>query len=161
MGSLRVDEGPVLVVVELGERRDPDQRARDERVLGAQQSLGARARLAPCAAGLQGDDGDGDGILGRIFNADGSPAGGEFVINATVTGNQEDALLEIEGDDVDLGTDLKVRYQHSLVAEFRRDAVDGWWFKSFVLNEGPPYGGEGNATDVGDVSTSDRPPDPS
>ena len=61
-------------------------------------------------------------------------------------------LLELEGDDVDLGTDLKVRYQHKLVAEFRRDAIDGWWFKSFVVNEGPPFGGEGNASDVGDVS---------
>lgn len=60
-------------------------------------------------------------------------------------------LLELEGDDVDLGTDLKVRYRHRLVAEFRRDAVDGWWFKSFVINEGPPYGGEGDAQDVGDI----------
>ena len=64
-----------------------------------------------------------------------------------------DALLEIEGDDVDLGTDLKVRYKHRLVAEFRRDAVDGWWFKTVVLNQGPPFGGEGSASDVGDVST--------
>ncbi len=63
-----------------------------------------------------------------------------------------DELLEMEGDDVDLGTDLKIRYHHQLVAEFRRDAVDGWWYKSFVLNDGPPYGGEGNATDVGDLS---------
>ncbi len=67
-----------------------------------------------------------------------------------ITGS--DHLLEIEGDDVDLGTDLKIRYHHQLVAEFRRDAVDGWWFKSFVLNDSPPYGGEGNATDVGDLS---------
>lgn len=63
-----------------------------------------------------------------------------------------DELLEIEGDDVDLGTDLKVRYKHQLVAEFRRDAVDGWWFKTFVLNEGPPFGGAGDAVDVGDLS---------
>lgn len=63
-------------------------------------------------------------------------------------------LLEIEGDDVDLGTDLKVRYKHHLVAEFRRDAVDGWWFKSFVLNDGPPYGGTGTASDVGDLADS-------
>ena len=63
-----------------------------------------------------------------------------------------DALLEIEGDDVDLGTDLKVRYKHRLVAEFRRDAVDGWWYKAIVLNQGPPFGGEGNATDAGDLS---------
>ncbi len=63
-------------------------------------------------------------------------------------------LLEIEGDDVDLGTDLKVRYKHHLVAEFRRDAVDGWWFKSFVLNDSPPYGGTGTAIDVGDLADS-------
>ena len=63
-----------------------------------------------------------------------------------------DDLLEIEGDDVDLGTDLKVRYQHHLVAEFRRDAVDGWWFKTVVLNDGPPFGGVGTASDVGDLS---------
>ena len=60
-------------------------------------------------------------------------------------------LLEIEGDDVDLGTDLKVRYRHHLVAEFRRDAIDGWWFKSFVVNDGPPFGGTGDAVDVGDA----------
>ncbi len=42
-------------------------------------------------------------------------------------------LLELEGDDVDLGTDLKVRREHRLIAEFRRDAVDGWWYKSAVL----------------------------
>ena len=64
-------------------------------------------------------------------------------------------LLEIEGDDVDLGTDLKVRYQHKVVAEFRRDAIDGWWFKSNVVNEGPPFGGEGNASDVGDIAVDD------
>lgn len=67
-----------------------------------------------------------------------------------ITGSDE--LLELEGDDVDLGTDLKVRYKHQLVAEFRRDAVDGWWFKTYVLNEGPPFGGEGNARDVGDLA---------
>ncbi len=42
-------------------------------------------------------------------------------------------ILELEGDDVDLGTDLKVRREHRLIAEFRRDAVDGWWYKSAVL----------------------------
>ncbi len=42
-------------------------------------------------------------------------------------------LLELEGDDVDLGTDLKVRHKHRLIAEFRRDAVDGWWYKASVL----------------------------
>ena len=61
-------------------------------------------------------------------------------------------LLEIEGDDVDLGTDLKVRYKHRLVAEFRRDAVDGWWYKAFVLNDSAPFGGEGAAADVGDIA---------
>ena len=44
-------------------------------------------------------------------------------------------ILELEGDDVDLGTDLKVRREHRLIAEFRRDAVDGWWFKSAVLSD--------------------------
>ena len=47
-------------------------------------------------------------------------------------------VLELEGDDVDLGTDLKVRREHRLIAEFRRDAVDGWWFKSAVLNDPRP-----------------------
>lgn len=42
-------------------------------------------------------------------------------------------VLELEGDDVDLGTDLKVRHKHRLIAEFRRDAVDGWWYKTSVL----------------------------
>ena len=64
-------------------------------------------------------------------------------------------LLELEGDDVDLGTDLKVRYQHKLIAEFRRDAVDGWWYKSYVINESPPFGGEGNASDVGDLANDE------
>ncbi len=44
-------------------------------------------------------------------------------------------VLELEGDDVDLGTDLKVRNEHRLIAEFRRDAVDGWWFKSSVISD--------------------------
>ncbi len=44
-------------------------------------------------------------------------------------------VLELEGDDVDLGTDLKVRNEHRLIAEFRRDAVDGWWYKSSVISE--------------------------
>lgn len=47
-------------------------------------------------------------------------------------------ILELEGDDVDLGTDLKVRREHRLIAEFRRDAVDGWWFKSSVLRDPRP-----------------------
>ncbi len=47
-------------------------------------------------------------------------------------------VLELEGDDVDLGTDLKVRSEHRLIAEFRRDAVDGWWFKSSALDEPRP-----------------------
>lgn len=50
-------------------------------------------------------------------------------------------VLELEGDDVDLGTDLKVRHEHRLVAEFRRDAVDGWWFKSSVLQPPRPIPG--------------------
>ncbi len=67
-----------------------------------------------------------------------------------------DDLLEIEGDDVDLGTDLKVRYRHRLVAEFRRDAIDGWWYKDVVLNHDLPFGGEGNAEDVGDVENQEQ-----
>ena len=51
-------------------------------------------------------------------------------------------VLELEGDDVDLGTDLKVRNEHRLIAEFRRDAVDGWWFKSSVINEPRSLHGE-------------------
>ncbi len=47
-------------------------------------------------------------------------------------------VLELEGDDVDLGTDLKVRREHRLIAEFRRDAVDGWWYKSAVLRDPRP-----------------------
>ena len=47
-------------------------------------------------------------------------------------------VLELEGDDVDLGTDLKVRREHRLIAEFRRDAVDGWWYKSAVLEDPRP-----------------------
>ena len=50
-------------------------------------------------------------------------------------------VLELEGDDVDLGTDLKVRHDHRLVAEFRRDAVDGWWYKSAVLQPPRPIPG--------------------
>ena len=51
-------------------------------------------------------------------------------------------VLELEGDDVDLGTDLKVRNEHRLIAEFRRDAVDGWWFKSSVIREPRSLHGE-------------------
>ena len=51
-------------------------------------------------------------------------------------------MLELEGDDVDLGTDLKVRREHRLIAEFRRDAVDGWWYKSAVLKNPSPLPGD-------------------
>ena len=68
-----------------------------------------------------------------------------------ITGVED--LLELEGDDVDLGTDLKVRYKHRLVAEFRRDAVDGWWYKAFVVNDQPPFGGSGDARHAGDLSS--------
>lgn len=44
-------------------------------------------------------------------------------------------VLELDGDDVDLGTDLKIRHEHRLIAEFRRDAVDGWWYKSAVSRD--------------------------
>jgi len=47
--------------------------------------------------------------------------------------SSDGVLLELEGDDVDLGTDLKVRHEHRLIAEFRRDAVDGWWYKTSVI----------------------------
>ncbi len=52
-------------------------------------------------------------------------------------------VLEMEADDVDLGTDLKVRREHRLIAEFRRDAVDGWWYKSAVLRDLHPADGRG------------------
>ena len=55
-------------------------------------------------------------------------------VDAVVIKFSNDGLvLELEGDDVDLGTDLKVRREHRLIAEFRRDAVDGWWYKSSVI----------------------------
>ena len=58
----------------------------------------------------------------------------EQEVDAVVIKFSNDGLvLELEGDDVDLGTDLKVRREHRLIAEFRRDAVDGWWFKSAVI----------------------------
>lgn len=50
--------------------------------------------------------------------------------NVVIKFSHGDRLLELIGDDVDLGTDLKVRHEHGLVAEFRRDAVDGWWFRA-------------------------------
>ena len=60
-------------------------------------------------------------------------------VDAVVVKFSSDGLvLELEGDDVDLGTDLKVRREHRLIAEFRRDAVDGWWYKSAVLAEPRP-----------------------
>ena len=55
-------------------------------------------------------------------------------------------VLELEGDDVDLGTDLKVRSEHRLIAEFRRDAVDGWWFKSSVLKDPHPLQNESSSS---------------
>ena len=101
----------------------------------------------PGSAGSEGVPSD----EGRIPEKIGKRDVERLVIKFT----NNDSLLEIEGDDVDLGTDLKVRYKHRLVAEFRREAVDGWWYKSYVLNEEPPYGGTGNALDIGDVA-----PDP-
>lgn len=56
-------------------------------------------------------------------------------------------ILELEGDDVDLGTDLKVRREHRLIAEFRRDAIDGWWYKSSVLRDPRPLQTDTRSTD--------------
>ena len=50
-------------------------------------------------------------------------------------------VLELHGDDVDLGTDLKVRHEHRLIAEFRRDAVDGWVVQVRRLARSPPRRG--------------------
>ena len=76
---------------------------------------------------------------GRIPDKIEAPEAAIVVIKFT----GDDNLLELHGDDVDLGTDLKVRFEHQLIAEFRRDAVDGWWFKPSVLNETAPFGPAG------------------
>ena len=94
------------------------------------------------------EDSDPSNVEGRIPQK----VGRREVSRVVIKLSGSDDLLELEGDDVDLGTDLKVRYRHRLVGEFRRDAVDGWWFKAFVINQGPPYGGEGDAVDVGDLA---------
>ena len=94
-------------------------------------------------------DADPTNVAGRIPEKTSRQSVRRVVIK--ITGVED--LLEIEGDDVDLGSDLKVRYHHRLVAEFRRDAVDGWWYKDVVINRGPPFGGEGNAEDSGDLGS--------
>lgn len=46
----------------------------------------------------QGDDGDGVGIFGRVFAADGSAVTGQFQINSTTVGDQSDPQLEVNAD---------------------------------------------------------------
>ena len=91
---------------------DPDQRRADD--LADRDDLGTRSdhRLPE-----RQDDAEAAHVLVK-FSGDG-------------------LILELLGDDVDLGTDLKVRHEHRLIAEFRRDAVDGWWFESAAVR--PPY----------------------
>jgi len=46
----------------------------------------------------QGEDDDDKGIVARIFDADGSPIGGEFVVNASTAGKQESPALAVAVD---------------------------------------------------------------
>lgn len=46
----------------------------------------------------RGADADGDGVLARVFNADGSPAGDEFLVNTTTTGNQQSPAVAVGAD---------------------------------------------------------------
>jgi Ca2+-binding RTX toxin-like protein len=47
-----------------------------------------------------GDPGDGSGgcVRGRIYNADGAPAGGDFIVNSTTTNGQADASVTALAD---------------------------------------------------------------
>jgi len=77
-----------------------------------------------------GDDGDGVGILGRIFNADGSSEGPEFVINTTTTGNQDDPEVAVAPD-------------RRFVVVWQSDDADGSGIFSQLFDaNGLPVGGE-------------------
>ena len=45
-----------------------------------------------------GGDGDGIGVRARIFNADGSPAGDDFIVNTTETNSQFDPFVRALSD---------------------------------------------------------------
>ena len=45
-----------------------------------------------------GQDGDGDGIYGRHFDAEGNALTGEILINSTTTGNQSDPNIALQAD---------------------------------------------------------------
>ncbi len=46
-----------------------------------------------------GQDGDGETVVGQLFASDGTPLGGEIQINATTLGNQEDPRIAAIGDE--------------------------------------------------------------
>jgi len=78
----------------------------------------------------QGQDSDGAGILGRVFNANGSPAGGEFVVNTTTTGNQTNP-------------DVAVAADRRFVVVWQADDVDGLGVYAQLFDTaGLPVGGE-------------------
>ncbi len=77
-----------------------------------------------------GDDGDGDGILGRIFDPDGNPVGGEFVVNSTTTGSQQDPEVAVGAD-------------RSFVVVWESGDADGSGVYSQLYDaHGDPVGGE-------------------
>ena len=78
----------------------------------------------------QGDDGDGDGIFGRIFAADGSAVTGQFQINSTTVGDQANPQLSVQP-----GGSFVVVWQGSDADGF------GVYFQRFAA-DGTPLGAE-------------------
>lgn len=78
----------------------------------------------------QGADVDGYGIIGRVFNADGSLVGGEFTVNTTTTGDQTSPSVAVAAD-------------RSFVVAWQGADVDGSGIYAQLFDAaGQPVGGE-------------------
>ena len=80
-----------------------------------------------------GQDGDGWGIYAQRFNANGTPVGGEFLVNATTAGNQDASAIAMDDSGAFLIT----------WSSYNQDAPGTWGIYSQAYAEdGTPFGAE-------------------
>ncbi len=79
-----------------------------------------------------GQDGSSKGVYARQFNADGTPAGGEFLVNSTTANEQRNASVAMDADG-----DFVVVWQSKA-----QDSADNWGIY------GTRFDSAGNALDV-------------
>ena len=93
------------------------------------------------------NDGDGWGVYAQRFNADGTAVGGEFLVNATTTGNQDVSAVAMDDSGAFLIT----------WSSYNQDAPNTWGIYSQAYAEdGTPFGAETrvNTTTEGDQTNA-------